>query len=117
MQKKTALSSHYIDYVIDLLSQCGNIRARKMFSGYGFYKNGIFFALFSDDVLYFKVDDHNQAEYEAYGSRAFSYENKSKKTITLRYWQVPIDILEDHNNLAVWVDRAVQAAQRAKARN
>jgi DNA transformation protein len=104
----------FAEYVIDLLTPLGNIKSRKMFGGVGFYKDGIFFALIADEILYFKVDDATRFKYESYGSKPFSYEGKNKKTIVMSYWEVPADILENPDNLAEWVLLAVQAAKRAK---
>jgi len=107
-------NNHYVDYILDILSPIGGIKARKMFGGYRIYKNGIFFALIAEDVLYFKVDDSNRADYESHGSKPFTYEGKSKKTVVMSYWQVTEDILEDHNELALWVAKALKVATKAK---
>lgn len=101
-------------YILDVLSPLGGIKTRKMFGGYGFYKNHIFFALIIEDVLYFKVDDTNKKDYEMYDAQPFSYAGKNGKTIVMSYWQVPVDILDNSIQLAIWVDKAVAAAKRAK---
>lgn len=106
--------NQYVDYVLDLLSPFGNIKARKMFGGYGIYKDSIFFAIIIDNILYFKVGTNNQHRYESYGSKPFSYEGKSKKTVTMSYWELPMDILEDNTNLAQWVALAVHDAIKTK---
>jgi DNA transformation protein and related proteins len=107
-------NSGYIEYLLDILSSLGDIKTRKMFGGYGIYKNGVFFAIIVGEMLYFKVDAHNLPDYEKYDSKPFSYEGKNKKTITMSYWEVPADVLEDHSLLELWVRKAVMAAQRAK---
>ena len=104
----------YINYILDVLSTCGSIRARKMFSGYGIYSNNICFALILDDVLYFKVQASDTSTYQAHGSSPFTYEKKDGKRIALSYWQVPENILEDTEQLAIWFEKAVAAAQNAK---
>lgn len=107
-------SSGYANYILDLLLPQGNIKVRKMFGGFGIYKNNIFFALIANNILYFKVDSANQSDYESFGSKPFSYANKNNKIISLSYWEVPIDILENRDRLEEWVDNAIQAARRAK---
>ncbi|MBS1988240.1 TfoX/Sxy family protein [Candidatus Dependentiae bacterium] len=104
----------YANYILDLLLPLGNMRARKMFGGFGIYKNGIFFALIINNILYFKVDAANQSDYESFDSKPFTYTNKNDKLVSMSYWEVPIDILENQNKLEQWVEKAVQAAQRAK---
>ncbi|MBX9831105.1 TfoX/Sxy family protein [Candidatus Babeliales bacterium] len=101
----------FIDYVLDALSPHGNIKARKMFGGYGIYKNNLCFALIINDVLFFKVGSGDQARYEEYGSEPFSYENKNGTKVVMSYWQVPVDILENATELAMWVERAFRTAQ------
>lgn len=109
-------SKSYFDYIKGILLPLGNISTRKMFGGYGFYKDGIFFALIANDILYFKVDDDNRADYESYNSRPFSYEGKNKKMVVMSYWEAPVEILEDYVQLVSWVNKAVQAARRAKTK-
>lgn len=106
--------NHFIDHVLDLLSPFGTIKARKMFGGYGIYKDSIFFAIIINNVLYFKVGDENKTHYEALGSKPFTYEGKNKKMVTMSYWELPMDILEDSNELAEWVRQAVADAVKAK---
>jgi len=107
-------NSGYVEYVLDVLSTCGNIKAKKMFGGHGIYKDGIFFALIAGDCLYFKVDEHNLSFYKKSGSKPFSYEGKNKKMVVMSYWEVPADILENHNKLMELVGASVQAAKRVK---
>ena len=110
--------NQYVEHILDLLEPFGGIKARAMFGGHGIYKDGIFFALIIDNLLYFKVDDTRRANYEKHGSKPFTYERKDKKSIAMSYWEVPIEILEDRDELEIWVDVAVKAAQRArKAKN
>ena len=104
----------YVEYVLDTLSLCGDIRARKMFGGYGIYKDGFCFALILYDVLYFKVQECDKAMYQAHGSTPFTYEKKDGKSVEMSFWQLPTDILEIFDELAVWVEKAVQAAKCAK---
>ena len=107
-------NNRYVDYVLDLLSPLGNIKARSMFGGHGIYRDGIFFALIADDILYFKVDDLNRSAYQAQGCKPFTYEGKNGKVVAMSYWEVPVDVLEDYNMLEQWVAGAVAAARRSK---
>lgn len=106
-------NDNFTTYILDLLLPLGGIKARKMFSGVGIYKDGIFFALIADNILYFKVDQEMQAVYKAIGSKPFTYTRKGK-LVALSYWKLPVDILENQEKLAQYVKAAVQAAQRAK---
>lgn len=104
----------YVDYILDSLSPLENIKSRKMFGGYGIYQDSVFFALIIDDTLYFKIGDVNRSDYEAYNSKPFSYIGKNGKRIAMSYWEVPVDVLENHDTLARWVEKSVIAARCAK---
>lgn len=52
------MSRDYCDYAIDLLSPWAKVTARKMFGGYGIYRQGKMFAIIVDDTLYFKSGRH-----------------------------------------------------------
>ena len=107
-------NSSYVDFIVDALSQLGIIKIRKMFGGYGIYKDNIFFAMIINDTLYFKADDNNRAMYESLGSKPFSYTGKNDKLIVMNYWQVPGDILENQIQLAQLVEKSITAAQKTK---
>jgi DNA transformation protein len=82
-----------------------------MFGGLGIYSEDLFFALASGDVLYFKVDDETRLDYEAAGSRPFQpFEGSG----TMGYWNVPADVLEDTDELGVWMKKAIAVVSRAK---
>jgi len=107
-------NSGYLNYVLDILSQFGKIKARKMFGAYGIYKDGVFFAIVDEDVLYFKANALTSHEYEAYGSKPLCYENKSGKIVSLGYWEVPADVIENSNRLAEWTKKAIEVAIKTK---
>ncbi len=93
------------DYVVgDLLAEIPGITSRAMFGGWGIYRNGKVFAIIADGRLYFKVGDHNRADFEALGSQPFRYQGKTKE-ITMSYWELPEEIAEDRERLREWVDR------------
>jgi DNA transformation protein and related proteins len=109
-------TSDYVDYVLDLLSPFGNIRSKRMFSGYGIHKDNIFFALIVDDIVYFKISEEDRSTYKSFGSQPLSFTKKNGQVITMNYWQVPMDILEDQNKLMSLFQRAFNAAIRSKSR-
>jgi DNA transformation protein len=105
-----SVSEEYLEYVMDQLSFLGDVHYKKMFGGAGIYFEEIVFALVADDVLYFKVDDVNRADYEKAGMEAFRpFEDKD---YVMSYYEVPIDILEDRESLQRWANRSIEAAER-----
>jgi DNA transformation protein len=108
-----AARSDFVDTVLDLLSPWGGVTARRMFGGYGIYRQGLMFALVSDDVLYLKVDDRNRPAYEAAGTGPFTYDGKGR-TVTLPYWEAPSDLFDDADAMIEWAKGAFAAALRAR---
>jgi DNA transformation protein len=104
----------FYEYVMEMFTQVGGITGRKMFGGYGVYQDGVCFALISGSKLYMKVTDLNQKDYEAAGSKQFSYEMKNGKHTMVSFWELPSDILEDRSELPGWIEKAVQAAKESK---
>jgi len=42
--------SDFVEYVLEPLAPLKNVRARKMFGGYGIYQESVMFGLVADDV-------------------------------------------------------------------
>ena len=108
-----AIESDFVATVLDLLSRWGGVSARRMFGGYGLYRQGLMFALVADDVLYMKVDDANRPAYEVAGMGPFTYDGKSK-TVTLPYWEAPSELFDDTDTMIEWAKGAFAAALRAR---
>ena len=92
----------------------GPVLGKPMFGGAGFYLDGAFFALVFKDRVYFRVDEASRAEYEARGMEAFR--PFATKRTSLRYHELPPDVLEDLRTLKRWGLRAVEAARAEPAR-
>lgn len=105
------VSQEYLDYIMDQLKVFGPVTVKRMFGGAGLYRQNAFFGLVADDVLYFKVDDGNRADYEAAGSGPF----RPFETYAMSYYEVPADVLEDEEQLKEWANKAVAVATRKTA--
>jgi len=92
----------------------GPVLSRSMFGGFGFYMDGIMFALIAYDQIYFKVDNGNRQDYLDAEKEPFTYEGK-RKPVQMSYFLVPSEILNDRIELAEWACRALDAAKRSKA--
>ena len=102
-----AVSREYRDFVLEQLACVGPVTAKNMFGGVGIYLHGIFFALIANDILYFKVDDSNRPDYATAGMRPFG---------NMQYYEVPIEVLEDREQLQAWANKAVTVAKRKRKR-
>ncbi|MBL8628688.1 MAG: TfoX/Sxy family protein [Rhodospirillaceae bacterium] len=102
------------DYVVDQLAIFGGVSARAMFGGFGIYKAGVMFGLIASDELFFKVDEVNRPDYEARKSQPFVYDGKNKP-ISMSYWRVPDDVLENPDDLKEWAMKAYDAALKKRS--
>jgi DNA transformation protein len=98
-------SAEYLDFVLEKLSPIGDIKGRAMFGGYGIFHEGLMFALISEDILYFKVNESNRHIYETAQSKPFPH--------GISYWEVPVDVLEENNRLIEWANISIEIAQEA----
>ena len=89
----------FVEFVVEQLDPAGDITHKAMFGGHGIWESGDMFALISSDSeLYFKVDDTTRPRYQDAGSEQF---------MTMPYWSVPADLLEDREQLLDWAAEAV----------
>ena len=105
--------NEFVEYVRDIIEQFDPINIRKMFGGYGIYKNGLMFALIADNELYFKADIKAAELFESYGSSPFTYDN-GKKLVKMSYWQVVPEVFDDQEMMRQWIDIAYDVAVKAK---
>ena len=101
------------DFVLDQLAALPDVRAKAMFGGHGLYQGDRFFGILLDGRLYFKTDERSRPDYKRRGARPFTYK-KGRQIISMRYYEVPADILEDRAEFLDWASRAVQAAEKPK---
>ena len=104
------------DFLIDLFADFGPVTIRKMFSGFGISADGTNFALALRAGLYFRADEHSIPQFEAEGSKPFSYQTRAKTVTVNSYWQLPARLFDDSEELAGWARVALAAAQRAALR-
>jgi DNA transformation protein len=110
-----AVSDDYLKYVLGQLEGLSGIATRRMFGAVGLYSDSRFFALISDDTLYFKVNDANRAGYEARSMRQFR-PYPDREVSSMNYYEVPADVLEDPQECVSWARQSVAAAKPAATR-
>jgi DNA transformation protein and related proteins len=110
-----AVSANFLSYVIDQLRGLGALRTRRMFGGIGLYCDELFFGLIDDDVVYFKVDDSNRADFTSRGSKAFRPVADDPNAVSLSYFNVPEDVLEDSDEVRQWARKSVAIAATTAA--
>ena len=106
------VSSGVRAFVLDQLSGLPGLRDRSMFGGVGLYAGDVFFGILASDVLYFKVDDSTRQDYESAGARPFK--PYADRAMTMPYYTVPTEVLEDAAMLVTWAKRAAAVAAASK---
>ena len=89
------------------MGHISGITSRRMFGGYGIYKDKVFFGLIAEGILYFKVGASTQREYEKRNSKPFTYSRKNGKVVTMSYWEVPEEIMNGREHLEEWAEESV----------
>jgi DNA transformation protein and related proteins len=103
-----AVSSDYLQYVLEQLARLPRVTSRRMFGAIGLYSDGVFFGIIDNDTLFFKTDDSTRENYVARGSEPFR-PYKDRPEVSMSYFQVPADVLEDADELVPWARAAVRA--------
>ena len=106
--------NEFVDYVVELMADWALVTARRMFGGYGLYREGSMFALIADDQLFFKADAGNEPQFERVGSHPFVYISQAR-AVQMSYWSAPEASLESAAEMNDWCQSAYGAALRAQA--
>ena len=102
------VSAGFKSFVLDQLEELGDVAPRSMFGGVGLYHHGVFFGILARDTLYLKVGDPNLADYVRAGMKPFRpYPDRSG---TMKYYAVPLEVLESAPELAIWAGKAIAVA-------
>jgi DNA transformation protein len=109
-----AVSSSFVDFVVEQLAGLGAVSSRRMFGGVGLYCDGRFFGLIDDDTLYLKVDDVNRGDFLARHMAPFR-PYKDRPELSMSYYQAPVDVIEDPEQLVVWARASLRAAAESPA--
>lgn len=107
-----------LELILELWEPLQPLNIRKMFGGYGVFKDGLMFAIFIGGVLYLKVDHLTSSDFSKRSLKPFSYERVDKlgkkKTIELSFFEVPLDIYDEPLMAIEWARKALGAALRVK---
>jgi DNA transformation protein len=108
-----SVSKEFSSYVQEQLRLLPSLTSRRMFSGVGLYSDGLFFALLADDTLYCKVDDSNRSDYVGRNMQPFTPFTDQR---SMSYYTIPIEVLEDSEELTRWAKKSVAVALAAANR-
>ena len=100
--------------MLDQLADIDGLSARSMFGGTGLYAGDAFFGIVFFDTLYLKVNAVTRRAYVRAGMKPFKpYANRPTK---MQYYEVPVRVLEDSDELTKWARQAIATATLVRTR-
>ena len=106
-----AKDESFKDFALDQLQELDDVEARRMFGGYGLYQDETFFVIIHKGKLFFKIDESTVGEYRRRKMKPFR--PNAKQTLK-SYYQVPVDIIEDQDEVRRWAVKAVSCQTKKK---
>lgn len=107
-------SSQFAEFIVDRLCGIGGITTNRFFGGTGLSAHATQFAMIMGGSLYFVVDQDTRPTYEKLGSTCFAYNTQARRVQVRKYFEVPIEIIEDQEALTALARESVLAAQGLK---
>jgi len=111
--KARAPGADFADYCCELLGSLGEVRAKRMFLGYGLSVEDLTVAVIAWDTLYLKTNTETQAKFAAAGSQVFEHVAKGR-TRRMQYHTAPESALESPASMQPWAGLAMNAALAAR---
>lgn len=109
-------SDSFAEFLREQLAPLGRITTRRMFGKSGVFCDGFMLAMVTENTLYLRVDDHNQAIFaEAAIYPPLNYE-KGGQLVDLSFWRVPERLYDEPEELVEWARAALAAARRVAAK-
>ena len=106
-----AIDQSQLQFIEEQLAAFGHVTSKRMFGGIGFFREGLMFGMLGGGIFRLKVDDENKADFEAHGMKPYHSKKKGKG---MPYWEVPVEVLEDKDQLKIWAQKSYEAALRAQ---
>lgn len=110
----TASNNDYVEFVMDQLASLRGIARGRFFGGVGLSSAGTQFAMVMGNTLYFVVNDATRSKYEKMGSSSFSYSTSKRRIVVRKYYAVPAELIEDHEQLVALAQESIRVATSAK---
>jgi DNA transformation protein len=101
------------DYILDHLSDLPELRAKRMFGGYGLYAGEDFFGIVYEGRCYLKTDAGTRQKFVEHGMQPFR--PNAKQTLTA-YYEVPEEVMERCDEFTRWALEALRCRGRLTRR-
>jgi DNA transformation protein and related proteins len=109
-------SESFAEFLIEQLAPLGHVTLRRMFGKTGVFCDGLMLGMVTDNMLYFRVDDHNRAAFEEAASFPPLNYRKKGDIIDLSFWRAPERLFDEPDELVAWARIALAAARRVAAK-
>jgi DNA transformation protein len=109
-------SDSFAEFLREQLAPLGHVTMRRMFGKTGVFCDGLMFAMVTDNILYFRVDDGNREHFEEAASVPPLNYRKGGATIHLSFWRAPERLFDDPDEFVAWARIALTAAARVAAK-
>ena len=107
-----ALNASFRDFVLDQLAGLGEFETKNMFGGVALLHRGAAFAKIKHDKVWLKVDHSNRQEFEKRGMQQYTYGKDGSRK--LNFFEAPVEVVEDHDELVKWAQRSIKVALASK---
>ena len=112
----------FADFCCELLSGLGQVRAKRMFGGWGLSIDGLTVAIVADlgegDTLWLKADADSREQFEAEGCRRFTYassQDGQPVQRSMNYYSAPESAMDSPDAMLPWGRLALQNALSARS--
>ncbi len=105
-----AVSKDFLEYVLDQLSEWGEVKIKRMFGGAGLYLDGLMFGLVANDVVYLKVDETNKDKYIKHGSSPLK--PFASEATVLSFYNISVDVFEDAEKFIEWAEESLSIQKK-----
>ncbi len=107
-RRSEPVDTSFVQFLLDDQLADLKIKAKRMFGCHGLYRDELFFGIVANGTLYLKAEEESRKKYLEQGMLAFQ---PSPKIRLKNYYQVPVDIIEDFEELLKWVRESIRVAQ------
>lgn len=109
-------SEGFAEFLREQLAPLGHITLRRMFGKSGVFCDGVMLGMVTENTLYFRVDEENEAMFKKAGSAPPLNYRKRGATIDLSFWRVPERLYDEPDEFLAWARAALAAARRVAAK-
>ncbi|MCE9547778.1 MAG: TfoX/Sxy family protein [Planctomycetia bacterium] len=98
----------YCEFVLDQLRRLGTVDCRPMPDGHELHREEKLFGVVSGGALYFRTDAQTRDRYTASGMKPLATHPKQALS---DFYQVPVDVVEDVDQLLEWGAEAIRCGE------